>query len=39
MRHDRIKKRMFGVVAALIIVVLVLFAVFWYCISSKQAVP
>ena len=37
MRHDRIKKRMFGVVAALIIVVLVLFAVFWYCISSNEA--
>ena len=37
MRHDRIKKRMFGVAAALVAVVLVLLAVFWYRTSTRSA--
>ncbi|MCX4296472.1 MAG: extracellular solute-binding protein [Lachnospiraceae bacterium] len=37
MRHDRIKKRMFGVVLALVVVVLVLFAVFWHRTNSGEA--
>ena len=35
MRHDRIKKRMFGVAAVLVAVVLVLLAVFWYHTSTR----
>lgn len=37
MRHDRIKKRMFGVVAALVAVVAVLLAVFWYYTAQRSA--
>ena len=37
MRHDRIKKRMFGVVAALVAVVAVLLAVFWYHTAQRSA--
>lgn len=36
MRHDRIKKRMFGVVAALVAVVAVLLAVFWYHTAQRR---
>ncbi len=35
MRHSRIKKRMFGV-AVVLVIVLILFAIFWYRISSSE---
>lgn len=37
MRHNKIKKRMFGIIAALIVVVLVLCGVFWYHAGSSEA--
>lgn len=38
MRHNRIKKRLFGVAAALLAVMLVLLAAFWYHTSTHGAV-